>query len=1184
MDKKLEKNLINREKMIDGIREEIIGPTINVQDGTLIDKDTTRKEIETLNFHRNYSDYYYDYAGRNEEIMVDNMPSRKYAAGLLYPQEGSIIKVLEDDEEELLLEINESDIINKGESTENLVESISDARKENMQTSMGFTFAVPNDVGELKIEFEAGHYSTHTTSKNVFNKNLQFTSTNYVIPWWARKTVKSKVIIDLARKEKLINQSLPIYDNNSIEISHYNLRMYSNIREIILKNKKRLKIVTITLSNETKEGDHAESKILFQSSLKAKLEEGKYFEKYPNASDMNADISDEDRGFEMLYLGEKNYAFGHDCSTTWEENNDTVSEISTTFLPEYEIKTMTPDIYIEGKLLEIHHANLAGAHSYEELEKILYPLINGYRNWYRKLHREEVPKYYKEHNTKKNNLNKILKAIQRIEKGIELLRDDNIRLIFQLTNLVMFMQMHSGNNIRSINLDKKTNKLDVEPYIDLFSELNFKEGIQELIESIDKTYKNSDSTSIFTETKWRGFQIAFLLQSLSSIVEPNSEDRKIVDLIWFPTGGGKTEAYLAVSAFSILYRRYCNPSDTGVDTLMRYTLRLLTADQFQRSSRLICSLDFLRKNFPEKFGVDEISIGLWVGSKNTPNTRKGAINALKEAEKKGKTNLIIESCPWCGTEMKTVKDNNNRHHYFGYTNQNNRLVAHCPDTNCPFHENLPVYFIDEDLYETPPTFLIGTIDKFIQLTWNPKARSLFGLDNEGNRLKSPPTLIIQDELHLISGPLGSLTGMYEPLIYDMSTDKRNESIKRPKIITATATIKASEKQVKDLFGIEKSSIFPPSGLDINDNYFSSILKDKETGGNAPGRKYIGIYTTTQGKLQTQVQAYTALITKTTELPDEEKDPFFTLLAFYNTINDIGKGRTLIEQDIKNNIITHYQNKGITDGRIIRSSFVEELTSRKDSRDISGFISDLKIPYTATNNKAIDVCLASNIIEVGIDIDRLSLMAINGQPRSAAQYIQVSGRIGRKPNERPGLVVTIYNRQNSADKSHYEHFIEYHQKLYAQVETSSVTPFSQFSIKRGLPAVLIAYIRQNFPVKGIGEYPFREFFANDNNYNEIANFYKLIREKAKVVDPSELEFMDSEFYRIIGNLEEGNYTDWEYNGTNNGFMAKITEELDDLPEEVQPVIFSMRNVDSQSRLIVQDLNTKNKSRRPRRTFD
>ena len=208
MDKKLEKNLINREKMIDGIREEIIGPTINVQDGTLIDKDTTRKEIETLNFHRNYSDYYYDYAGRNEEIMVDNMPSRKYAAGLLYPQEGSIIKVLEDDEEELLLEINESDIINKGESTENLVESISDARKENMQTSMGFTFAVPNDVGELKIEFEAGHYSTHTTSKNVFNKNLQFTSTNYVIPWWARKTVKSKVIIDLARKEKLINQGI----------------------------------------------------------------------------------------------------------------------------------------------------------------------------------------------------------------------------------------------------------------------------------------------------------------------------------------------------------------------------------------------------------------------------------------------------------------------------------------------------------------------------------------------------------------------------------------------------------------------------------------------------------------------------------------------------------------------------------------------------------------------------------------------------------------------------------------------------------------------------------------------------------------------------------------------------------------------------------------------------------------
>lgn len=1184
MNNTLEINLKNREKMIDAIREEIIGPVVDFNGATCVNKETSKEDIEKLGHHYNYSFFYHEHAGLKEEIMVDNMPSRKYAAGLLYPQEQIRYDFLEEDEEELAMSIEDSDIPEESESEGESQDEVSDFRKENKQASMGFTFAVPTSADELHIDFNAGYYKAFTSVNKLFNEDLQKKNNNYIVPWWVRKSVKSGVKIDLNRPEKLMSNRLPIYDYEMQEIEHFDLKIYSYIREVHLRNEQPLKIVTITLSNETQQGSNEEEKILFQCKLTAELGKNQSFEKYPNASDMNANIPAEDQKFEMLYLNEKNYAFGHDCSTNWSEEHGRVEKIETTFLPEYEVKTMTPDIYVDGELLEIHHSNLAGASDFSELDSILNPLIVGYKDWYQKLKNQKVPEYYVENNVKSKNLEEISIAIQRIEKGVELLRDENVREIFQLTNLIMLMQMHSGKNKRELDFDQETGKIVIDSYENQFKNLNFKNDIKQLIYSIKDHYENAKEDSIFKQTKWRGFQIAFLLQSLDSIVNKKSEDRKIVDLIWFPTGGGKTEAYLAVSAFSILYRRMCNPEDSGVDTIMRYTLRLLTADQFQRSSRLIVSLDFLRKQFPETFGEREISIGLWVGTSTTPNTHNGAYHTLLDAEKSRENKFIIEGCPWCGTEMKVIKDRNNRSHYIGYKYTQNKLSAHCPDPACPFHENLPIYFIDEDLYENPPTFLIGTIDKFVQLTWKPEARTLFGLDDEGHRVSSPPTLIIQDELHLISGPLGSLTGMYEPLIYDLCTDKRYEEPIYPKILAATATIKDSEKQIKDVFGMEKSSIFPPSGLDINDNYFSTVLKDEETGEDAPGRKYIGIYTSTQGKLQTQVQAYTALITKTTELPNDEKDPFFTLLAFYNTINDIGKGRTLIEQDIRNNIYTHYQNRGITDGRVIRNDYVEELTSRKNSSEISRFISELKYPYSEEKNQAIDICLASNIIEVGIDIDRLSLMVINGQPKSTSQYIQVSGRIGRKPQERPGLVVTIYNKQNSADKSHFEHFIEYHQKLYAQVETSSVTPFSRFSIKRGLPAVLIAYIRQNFSLKGIGEEPYREFFEDDVNFSKVREFYKQIREKARLVDDSELDFMDNEFARIWTNLEEINYHSWEYDGENNGFMGKITENKEDLPESVQPVIFSMRNVDSQSRLAVKDVSRKRDIKSSRFVFD
>lgn len=746
-----------------------------------------------------------------------------------------------------------------------------------------------------------------------------------------------------------------------------------------------------------------------------------------------------------------------------------------------------------------------------------------------------------------------------MKKGLALLKDELIFDCFKLCNLAMLMQMNNGKKVREIT---GKSKFSDDMNLNGFDRLNL-DSFEKLSVTVEKEIENKNKA--FTNCKWRAFQIAFLLQSIEAITNKNSSDREIVDLIWFPTGGGKTEAYLAVSAFSALYRRVKDKNDVGVDTFMRYTLRLLTVDQFQRAARLIISLEYIRRRKVDMLGEKEYSIGLWVGGDTTPNNFEQAKKQFNEIIKnKKKKKFIVTSCPWCGAEIKPIKLEKNTI-YQGISIEST-LKCSCPDEKCEFENKLPIYFIDEDIYENPPTFLIGTIDKFVQLTWKPKARSLFGINKKGERIVSPPNLIIQDELHLISGPLGSLTGMYETLIEELTYDYRSES--KPKILGATATIKAFNTQIKALFGREKSFIFPPSGISMDDNFFSNVILN-EDGTYFPGRKYIGIYPITQGKLQTQVQTFSKLLMTVNNLPIESKNSFWTILSFYNTIKDIGKANSLVDQDIPYTINYNYDKSNIPldSRRYINREKVKELTSRMNNNEIAGALQELKTDYTITKNEAIDLALASNIIEVGVDIDRLSLMTIVGQPKTTSQYIQVSGRIGRKVDENPGLVIVLYNKGNSTDKSHYEHFNEYHQQLYANVEETSITPFSYFSIERGLPAVLIGFLRQIFDYKKLGIAPNAEFI--NDNLNKIEDFVeKRIVKKMKLVDTTEKETLQTVYEKVLDNLTGIDYESWESKFNQSGYMVQLNEDTV-VQEDQSTIITSMRNVDATSRLKVKN---------------
>ena len=495
----------------------------------------------------------------------------------------------------------------------------------------------------------------------------------------------------------------------------------------------------------------------------------------------------------------------------------------------------------------------------------------------------------------------------------------------------------------------------------------------------------------------------------------------------------------------MFYRRLADPEDVGVDVLMRYTLRLLTAQQFQRAGALICAMEHLRLTDGD-LGDNRFTIGIWVGSSVTPNDRAEArvvLRRLNRGDSYAENKFVVLRCPWCAAQMGEIKSTGrkqrNAPRVAGYVERDRTVVLCCPDQTCEFAGGLPIHVIDEDIYDDPPTLVIGTIDKFAMLAWRPEARALFGIGTDGRRCVSPPNLVIQDELHLISGPLGSLAGLYEPLIDELCTDRRDDRNCRPKIVTSTATIRRSEQQIRGLYGRTRSVLFPPHGLDADDSFFAQYAREPN-GKLKPGRLYVGVHGPGLGSLQTaQVRTFAALLQAPSSLDREEQDPWWTLAVFFNSLRELGTSLSLLQSDIPDYLKVLRNRLGLRPEDVRRLWNVLELTGRLRNDEIPKAMEELEIP-TSGSRRAVDICLASSIVEVGIDIDRLSLMAVVGQPKTTSQYIQVTGRIGRKWWERPGLVATIYSASKPRDRSHFEKFRTYHERLYAQVEPTSVTPF------------------------------------------------------------------------------------------------------------------------------------------------
>lgn len=573
--------------------------------------------------------------------------------------------------------------------------------------------------------------------------------------------------------------------------------------------------------------------------------------------------------------------------------------------------------------------------------------------------------------------------------------------------------------------------------------------------------------------RWRPFQLGFILLALESTLDGQHPDRSIIDLLWFPTGGGKTEAYLGLVVMTAFHRRLSRavPDDgAGVAAIMRYTLRLLTTQQFQRAAAVMCACEAIRAGAVPNvdssgLGENPFSVGLWVGRGATPNSRKEAYVSRTDSSKPSPRQL--KQCPCCHAQLNYDQSDNN-----------SPVIVRCMSPDCALSASpLPIMTVDDDIYARPPTLLIGTVDKFAQIVRKAETAQLFGVGTGAQ-----PQLILQDELHLIAGPLGTLAGLYEAALdLILSADGS-----KPKIIGSTATIRRAPEQVLALFDRETCQ-FPPPGLDASDSGFAVV--DHGTA----GRRYAGISTAGRSaKFTLQAVAASLLQTGTAGLSAQANDPFFTLVTYFNSLRELGGALVLMQDDVNDTLRLIAASRG--NEAVRQPAAVEELTSRRSQDEIRDMLERLDQPAGAAG--ALDVVLATNMLSVGVDIPRLGLMVMNGQPKTMAEYIQATSRIGR--GDVAGLVVAVLNNAKPRDRSHFETFRTWHDTLYRNVEATSVTPFASRARDRALHAVLVAILRHL--ASGMRHDP----NLNENAESAALQLIDLVAARASRIDPLETD--------------------------------------------------------------------------------
>lgn len=965
-----------------------------------------------------------------------------------------------------------------------------------MPSSMGLTFCVAPDADALTVNVRWGRYERAPNDERESLKTQKNKTTD------GDEIVKIKA---LRRVPCGGRKKLPLDEGPIKPFAPDRAQPKVQVQGTVGAAKKEGRLVTLFLVNGQEESDRNTDGVwLFQPEIVVEPLEGygdkPVFRRRPSGNQRGGDPEREHLA--LLYRNRLEFAVGHGTSVhadTTPEEPARALRLRTEIIPRYEVAvTETAGVHpkdrsamrriVEEGWLDMERLSEMAP---ELLLEALSCLANDYAAWIAeqkaRLEGEEMADHRQ---PGEEVIRRCEEVLRRLREGIGVLFEDPKALeAFRFANRSMAMQ-----RIRSVYALKR------------------RRGEEADLHALEASRFRS----------WHPFQLAFLLLSVPSLANPVHPDRTspveaIADLLWFPTGGGKTEAYLGVAAFAMAMRRLKSDlggldASRGLAVIMRYTLRLLTLQQFQRAATLICAMEVIRREDENKWGREPFTLGLWVGNSVTPGTTEKSHKAVA-AIRSGNTHRAgtsspaqLTSCPWCGSEVSGGRD-------ILVDRTVGLTLIHCGDKlgNCEFsqaksggqpHPGLPVKVVDDEIYHRPPTMLIATVDKFAMMAWRPEVRNLFGRVTQecerhgllwpkhdcgsGHRKKGlypaasvkpvrairPPDLIIQDEFHLISGPLGTLVGLYETAVDELSSWTLDDAKVRPKVVASTATVRRAEDQMRNVF-MRCLSVFPPSGIDVEDNFFSIQRSIEER----PGRRYMGVCAPGSSRPAVLIRTYTAFLTAAQALYDQfgpVADPYMTLVGYFNSLRELGGMRRLVEDDVQTRSfrvgMSRVERPGLSQRRVEE---ICELTSRVSSQHIPRFLDQLEVRFdeavhpangkvTAGERSAhvppLDAVLATNMLSVGVDVNRLGAMVVNGQPKGAAEYIQATSRVGRMW---PGLVATVFTWARPRDLSHYETFEHYHETFYQHVEAQSVTPFSPRALDRGLTGSMLSIMRHSY---------------------------------------------------------------------------------------------------------------------------
>jgi len=970
-------------------------------------------------------------------------PSNWYLTGFLIPSGTTPEKSADaDEDDDMGGEIPESAGLAEESNEERKA-----AKKGFFPSSMGLSFLVPRDSRTLTVTVRCGEYE---------QKEIEGTD-GKPLSVWQRHPRESTVAIPLTgASEPVVHK---VSDSGGLQLHVVERLISAQDLEGHLPQGTRSVSVFLVNNRTPVAPEQGEPDLAYAFQPELEVRSDRPFVPRPDLRGARAAEWDEQVA-DLHYVDTPEYATGHGVSAEWEIVDGTCPLLRTAWIPSAEVeRTVTVDVAGVDLSMEALGELADGASA----EVALRPIVKEYRRWIEAQRQGSASLQGARQETATELLRFAGLASDRIDRGIEVLMQDADALdAFRMANRAIARALRK----------RLTDQFKDKP------------------------------------PRWRTFQLAFILLNLPGLVDPRDPNRETVDLLFFPTGGGKTEAYLGLAAFAMVLRRLRNPGEkglegAGVSVIMRYTLRLLTLDQLARAAGLVCALELEREQATTRYGVWPFEIGLWVGKAATPNIlgRKGdgrsdsartKVRQFKVDPRSRPSPIPLEDCPWCGARFGP-----DSFALLPNDDQPSELRIVCTNFECDFTRGraLPIVAVDEPLYRRLPAFLIATVDKFASLPWVGQAGALLGgadradtkgfygaaEPGKGTRLAAPlaaPDLVIQDELHLISGPLGTMAGLYEAAIEALCVRETEGREVRPKIVASTATVRRAQDQIQALFGRPLTQVFPPPGPDRRDSFFAKTMPASEI----PARLYLGIASQGRNPKVMMRKVWLALMGAAERCyrdagghgnHENPADPYMTMLGYFNSLRELGGARRILEEEVQNTIKSYGIRKRVGEEHGLfqdRKNFSEvvELTSRVSTDKVAEARRRLGVGFHDIKQR-VDCAIATNMISVGLDIPRLGLMVVLGQPKTSAEYIQATSRVGRT-DDRPGLVVTLLNIHKPRDRSHFERFHHYHETFYRSVEVASVTPFSARALDRGFAGALVSLARHSesrlTPPKGV----------------------------------------------------------------------------------------------------------------------